>query len=89
MTPVDLAAWRIRNGLSNLAAAEALGISERSMRNYQKPGATVPKVVKLAVQGWEAERGATRAPAEFAGPGSVDDFLRGAARAYRAVHGGN
>jgi DNA-binding XRE family transcriptional regulator len=54
-SPADFRAWRKRLGLSQVAAAAALGISESSVANYEsgfrredRRPVVIPKVVALA-----------------------------------------
>ncbi len=47
--------WRARNGLSLRQAAEALGMTPRTMSAYGSGRRPVPKYIALAVKGWEAE----------------------------------
>jgi hypothetical protein len=49
------ARWRARNGLSLRQAAEALGMTPRTMSAYGSGRRPVPKYIALAVKGWEAE----------------------------------
>lgn len=49
--------WRLRNGFSAAAAAEALGISRPSVVKYST-GATVPRSIQLACKGWDALKAA-------------------------------
>jgi DNA-binding XRE family transcriptional regulator len=55
MTPSELKSWRQGRKLSQKGAAEAIGISERSLLAYEKPDAVVPLVVRLAVAGLDAQ----------------------------------
>ena len=48
MTPDQLKSWRANLGLSQKAAAEAIGISVRSIIYYEKGQAPIPKTVELA-----------------------------------------
>ncbi|MDH2234059.1 hypothetical protein N5K37_29520 [Delftia tsuruhatensis] len=45
-----------RNGLTQTAAAEALGISRRMLLYYLTGEKPVPRTVALACLGWEVER---------------------------------
>jgi hypothetical protein len=45
--------WRMRHGLSLAKAADALGISRRSVAYYSKADRPVPKAILLACLGWE------------------------------------
>lgn len=49
--------WRLRNGFSAAAAAEALGVSRASVVKYST-GATVPRSIQLACKGWDALKAA-------------------------------
>ncbi len=51
---VLFADWRLRNGLSLTAAAEALGLSRRMVAYYSSGQKPVPRTVLLACRGWEA-----------------------------------
>jgi len=51
------AQWRAKNGLSLTQAAEALGMTPRTMSAYGSGTRPVPRYIALAVKGWEAERG--------------------------------
>jgi hypothetical protein len=53
---VEFIRWRWRNGLSLSAAAEALGLSRRQIAYYASGEHEVPRTVRLACKGWEAER---------------------------------
>jgi hypothetical protein len=50
------AQWRARNGLSLAQAAEALGMTTRTMSAYGTGARPVPRYIALAVKGWEVER---------------------------------
>jgi len=50
------AQWRARNGLSLAQAAEALGMTARTMSDYGSGVRPVPRYIALAVKGWEAEQ---------------------------------
>jgi hypothetical protein len=50
------AQWRARHGLSLKRAAEALGMTPRTMSAYGTGERPVPRYVALACKGWEAER---------------------------------
>ena len=52
------AQWRARHGLSLKQAAEALGMTPRTMSAYGTGARPVPRYVVLACKGWEAERNA-------------------------------
>lgn len=47
--------WRMRNGLSLSAAAQALGISRRMVAYYSSGERPVSRTILLACKGWEAE----------------------------------
>ena len=49
--------WRLRNGFSAAAAAQALGITRPSVVKYST-GATVPRSIQLACRGWDALKAA-------------------------------
>ena len=46
--------WRMAHGLSLARAAEALGISRRTVANYSNGSQPVPKAILLACKGWSA-----------------------------------
>ena len=48
--------WRHRNGLSLSKAAEALGLSRRTIAYYSNGERKIPKAILLACTGWEAGR---------------------------------
>jgi transcriptional regulator with XRE-family HTH domain len=48
MIPPTLKEWRKRLGLSQLGAANALGISLRAFQNYESGERYIPKPVALA-----------------------------------------
>lgn len=50
------AEWRARNGLSLTAAAQALGLTTRTITAYGSGARPVPRYIALACKGWEAER---------------------------------
>lgn len=52
------AQWRARHGLSLKQAAEALGMTPRTMSAYGTGARPVPRYVVLACKGWETERNA-------------------------------
>jgi len=55
-TPIDeFAAWRVRNRLSLSDAAQALGITRRMVAYYEAGRYLIPRMVGLAIKGWEAE----------------------------------
>ena len=47
--------WRLRHGLSLSKAAEALGLSRRTIAYYSNGERKIPKPILLACRGWEAE----------------------------------
>jgi Protein of unknown function (DUF2442) len=49
-------AWRTRHGLSLGKAADALGLSRRTVAYYSNGEKKVPKPILLACRGWEVER---------------------------------
>jgi len=49
--------WRLRNGLSLNGAAEALGLSRRTIA-YYSGGRQVPRSILLACKGWDALKAA-------------------------------
>ncbi|AVR89748.1 DUF2442 domain-containing protein [Thauera aromatica] len=48
--------WQERNHLSLNAAAEAIGLTRRTVSQYRTGVRPVPRTVALACKGWEAER---------------------------------
>lgn len=48
-------AWRLRNGLSLAGAAQALGMTTRTMSSYGTGARPVPYHIALACKGWEVE----------------------------------
>lgn len=56
MDTVVFLRWRWRNGLSLNAAAEALGLTRRTIAYYSSGEQEVPRSILLAVRGWEAEQ---------------------------------
>lgn len=48
-------AWRLRNGLSLADAAQALGMTTRTMSAYGTGARAVPLYIALACKGWETE----------------------------------
>lgn len=48
MMPASLKAWRDRHKLSRHAAAEQLGCSERSIRNWEGGVHMIPRYIALA-----------------------------------------
>jgi len=53
------AQWRAKNGLTLAQAAQALGMTTRTMSAYGTGARPVPRYIALAVKGWEAERTAS------------------------------
>ena len=49
------AQWRARHGLSLSQAAQALGMTSRTMSAYGTGARPVPRYIALACKGWEAE----------------------------------
>jgi hypothetical protein len=47
--------WRLRHALSLAAAGNALGITPRTITAYGTGARPIPKVVRLAIKGWEIE----------------------------------
>jgi len=52
------AQWRARHGLTLGQAADALGMTTRTMSAYGTGARPVPRYVALAVKGWEADQAA-------------------------------
>jgi hypothetical protein len=50
-------AWMISNGLSATRAAQALGMTRRSIVSYRTGERPVPPYIKLACVGWEVTHG--------------------------------
>lgn len=50
------AQWRARHGLSLKRAAEALGMTPRTISAYGTGRRPVPRYIALAIKGWEAEQ---------------------------------
>lgn len=48
--------WQDRHGLSLAAAAEAIGMTRRSVSQYRTGARPVPHTVLLALKGWETEQ---------------------------------
>lgn len=48
--------WRLTNGLSLSKAAEALGLSRRTIAYYSNGERTIPKAILLACKGWEVSQ---------------------------------
>ncbi len=47
--------WQDEHNLSLTAAAEAIGLSRRTVSQYRTRARPVPRMVTLACKGWEAE----------------------------------
>ncbi|MEY4211615.1 MAG: hypothetical protein RLZ92_1996 [Pseudomonadota bacterium] len=54
------AGWRERHGLSLAQAANALGLTPRTVSAYGSGARQVPRAVLLALKGWEAEQAEQR-----------------------------
>lgn len=52
----DFNAWMARHGLSLTAAAQALGLSRRTIVYYHTGQKPIPIYIGLACEGWEARR---------------------------------
>lgn len=50
------AQWRARHGLSLAQAAQALGVTTRTVSAYGTGARPVPRYIALACKGWEAEQ---------------------------------
>lgn len=50
------AQWRARNGLSLAGAAQALGMTPRTMSAYGSGARPVPRYIALACKGWDVEQ---------------------------------
>lgn len=50
----DLKAWRDRNNLDRASAARALGLAEADLIAYESGAAAIPKIVRLARDGYES-----------------------------------
>jgi hypothetical protein len=48
--------WQDKNGLSLTAAAEAIGLTRRTVSQYRTGARPVSRTVTLACKGWEATR---------------------------------
>jgi len=48
--------WQDRHGLSLAQAADAIGLSRRTVSQYRTGARHVPRTVALACKGWETER---------------------------------
>ena len=49
--------WQDRNHLSLTTAAEALGMTRRTISQYRTGSRPVPRYIALACKGWEVEQG--------------------------------
>ncbi|MGQ0700510.1 MAG: DUF2442 domain-containing protein [Panacagrimonas sp.] len=56
MPNADFRAWMERNRLSLTDAAEALGLSRRTVTYYSSGARAIPRYIALACKGWEAEQ---------------------------------
>jgi DNA-binding XRE family transcriptional regulator len=54
----EFAAWRARHGLSLAAAADVLGLSRRTVAYYERGQKPIPRVVGLALKGYDAAQAA-------------------------------
>jgi len=52
--------WRAKHGLSLKQAADALGLTVRTVSAYGTGSRPIPKTVLLACKGWEVEQGKLR-----------------------------
>lgn len=52
----QFSAWMKRNGLSAAQAAQALGLTRRTIIYYHTGGKPIPMLVGLACEGWEARQ---------------------------------
>ncbi|MHA3737691.1 helix-turn-helix domain-containing protein [Pseudomonas sp. Eth.TT006] len=59
--------WRARTGLTLSQAAEALGVSVRSISRYSNGRETVPKALALACLGWDSLQQKSALAAEDSG----------------------
>lgn len=55
MTPADMCLWRKNFGLSQVKAAEVLGLSKRTLAYYESGAHQIPETVRLACKGAELE----------------------------------
>ncbi len=51
--PEQFDSWMQHNGLSLNAAADALGMTRRMMAHYRTGSRPIPRLVRLACEGWE------------------------------------
>jgi hypothetical protein len=54
--PEQFDAWMQRNALSLNDAADALGMTRRMMAHYRTGSRPIPRLVRLACEGWEHRR---------------------------------
>jgi hypothetical protein len=54
MAPAAFRDWMERHGLTQEAAAQALGLSRRMIGYYLSGESAIPKTVMLATEGWAA-----------------------------------
>ena len=47
-------AWRLRNRLTQVEAADAIGVCRRTWCNYEQGTTPIPAPVELACRAWEA-----------------------------------
>ncbi len=50
--------WRLRHGLSLSSAAQALGLSRRTIAYYSNGEKKIPRAILLACKGWEVDQAA-------------------------------
>lgn len=53
---VEFRRWQGKNGLSLTAAAEAIGLTRRTVSQYRTGARPVSRTVALACKGWEASK---------------------------------
>jgi transcriptional regulator with XRE-family HTH domain len=53
--PEDMKAWRLRLGLTQAQAGEALGVTLRAIQHYEGGTRPIPRVVELAC--WAVQHG--------------------------------
>lgn len=53
--PVDFTAWRAAHGISLTEAAHSLGLSRRTVAYYESGTRPVPRLVALALRGFDAQ----------------------------------
>lgn len=53
---VEFRQWQDKNGLSLTAAAQAIGLTRRTVSQYRTGARPVSRTVALACKGWEATR---------------------------------